>query len=53
MPYERLSGEEQYRSKNYLLEMPRAHANLRLKGTPQKLNFFMSKAIQMPFDVST
>ena len=27
----RLQGEEQFHSKNYLLEMPRSHANMRLK----------------------
>ena len=36
---ERLQGEEQFHSKNYLLEMPRFHAKMRLKSQPQKLNF--------------
>ena len=31
MVNERLQGEEQYHSKNYLLEMPRSHAKMRLK----------------------
>ena len=30
MANERLQGEEQYHSKNYLLEMPRSHAKMRL-----------------------
>ena len=38
-------GEEQYHSKNYQLEMPRSHANMRLKSAPQKLNFGIAKAI--------
>ena len=43
MPYERLNGEEKFRSKNYLLEMPRAHAKMRLKCAPQKLSFLCQK----------
>ena len=42
---ERLQGEEQFHSKNYLLEMPCFHAKMRLKSAPQKLNFLMAKAI--------
>ena len=45
MASERLQGEEQFHSKNYLLEMPRFHAKMRLKSAPQKLNFLMEKAI--------
>ena len=30
---------------NYLLEIPRSHAKMRLKSTPQKLNLSMAKAI--------
>ena len=45
MANERLQGEEQFHSKNYLLEMPRSHAKMRLKSAPQKLNFLMAKAI--------
>ena len=41
----RLQGAEQFHSKNYLLEMPRFHAKMRLKSAPQKLNFLMAKAI--------
>ena len=41
---ERLQGEEQFHSKNYLLEMPRFHAKMRLKSTPQKLSFFNGKS---------
>ena len=37
MASERLQGEEQLHSKNYLLEMPRSHAKMRLKSAPQKL----------------
>ena len=38
-------GEEQFHSKDYLLEMPRFHAKMRLKSAPQKLNFLMANAI--------
>ena len=30
---------------NYLLEMPRSHAKMRLKSARQKLNILMAKAI--------
>ena len=39
MSYERLHGEEQFRSKKYLLEMTPSRARLRLKSPPQKRNF--------------
>ena len=42
---ERLQGEEQFHSKNYLLEMPCFHAKMRLKSAPQKLDFLMTKTI--------
>ena len=45
MASERLQGEKQFHSKNYLLEMSRFHAKMRLKSAPQKLNFLMAKAI--------
>ena len=45
MAIERLQGEKQVHSKNYLLEMPRFHAKMGLKSAPQKLNFLMAKAI--------
>ena len=45
MASERLQGEEKFHSKNYLLEMSRFHAKMRLKSAPQKLNFLMAKAI--------
>ena len=61
MASERLQGEEQFHSKNYLLEMPRFHAKMRLKSAPQKTNFFNSKSyiktlyirlqLQMPLQV--
>ena len=38
MSYERLHGEEQFRSKKYLLEMTPSRAKLRLKSPPQKRN---------------
>ena len=46
MERERLQGEEQFHSKNYLLEMPRSHAKMRLKSAPQKLNFLMEEIYQ-------
>ena len=45
MASKRLQGEEQFHSINYLLEMPRSHAKMRLKSARQKLNFLMAKSI--------
>ena len=45
MASERLQGEEQFHTKNYLLEISRFHAKMRLKSAPQKLNFLMARAI--------
>ena len=42
---QRLQGEEQFHSKNYLLQMTRFHAKMRLKSAPQKLNILMAKAL--------
>ena len=44
MTNERPQGEEQFHSKNYLLEIPCSHVKTRLKSAPQKLNFVMAKA---------
>ena len=49
MTNERLQEEEQFDSKNYLLEMPLFHAELRLKSVLQKLNFVMVKAISKSY----
>ena len=49
MASERLQAEEQFHSKNYLLEMPRSHAKMRLKSAPQKLNFLMAKDISKSY----
>ena len=40
---------KQFYPKNYLLEMPRSHARMRLKSAPQKLDFVMSKAISKSY----
>ena len=45
MANERLRGDEQFHSKNYLLEMPCSHVKTHLKSAPRKLNFVMAKAI--------
>ena len=45
MASERLQGEEQIHTNNYLLEMSPFHAKMRLRSVPQKLNFLMAKAI--------
>ena len=45
MTSKRLQGEEQFHTKNCLLEMSRFHANIRLKSAPQKWHFLMAKAI--------
>ena len=44
MLYERLHGEEQFRSKKYILEMNPSHAKMHLKSAPEKLNFAIAKA---------
>ena len=49
MAGERLQGDEQLHSKNYLLEMPHSHARMRLKSAPQKLNFSMAKDISKSY----
>ena len=41
--------KEQFHSKNYLLEIPRSHAKIRLKSASQKLNFVMAKAISKSY----
>ena len=45
MASERLQREEQFNTKNFLLEMSRFHAKMRLKSAPPKLSFLMAKAI--------
>ena len=45
MTSERLQVEEQIYTKNYLSEMSRFQAKMRLKSAPQKLYFLMTKAI--------
>ena len=45
MVSERMQGEEPFHSENYLLEIPRYHAQMRLQSATQKLNFLMGKAI--------
>ena len=52
MTNERLQGEEEFHSKNYLLEMSRSHAKIRLKSEPQKLNFVMDKAISKSYTLN-
>ena len=42
----RFLGEEQFHSKNYLLE---PHGKMRLKSAPQKLNFLIAKAISKSY----
>ena len=45
MASERLQREEQFHTKNYVLEMSRFHAKMCLKSAPQKLNILMAKAM--------
>ena len=52
MASEILQGEEQFHSKNYLLEMPRSHAKMCLKSPPQKLNFLMAKDISKRYTLA-
>ena len=49
MTSERLQGEEEFHSKNYLQEMPCSHVKMRLKSAPQKLNFVMAKAMSKSY----
>ena len=49
MASERLEGEEQFHSQNYLSKMPRSHTKMCLKSAPQKLNFVMAKAISKSY----
>ena len=49
MARERLQGEEQFHSKNYLLEMPRSHTKMRVNNAPQKLDFVMVKDISKSY----
>ena len=45
MANERLQGEKEFHSKNYLLEIPRSNAKMSLKSAPQILNFVIAKAM--------
>ena len=49
MANERLQEEEQFHSKNYLLEMPHSHAKMHFKSAAQKLSFVMAKAISKSY----
>ena len=49
MASERLQGEEQFRSNNYLLEKPRFHAKMHLKIARQELSFLMAKGISKSY----
>ena len=44
MVSERLQGEEQFHTKNYLLEMSRFHAKMCLKSAPKKTKLFNGKS---------
>ena len=44
MASERLKGEEQFHTKNYLLEMSRFHAKMRSKSAQQKTKLFNGKS---------
>ena len=41
----KLQGDEEFHSKNYLLEITRFHVKMRLKSGQQKLNFLIAKTI--------
>ena len=49
MASERVQGEEKFHSKNYILEMSRFRAKMRLKRAPQKLKFLIEKALSKSF----
>ena len=42
---EKLQGQEQFHTKNYLSKMSCFYAKMHLKSAPKKLNFLMAKAI--------
>ena len=46
MANERLQGEEQFHSKNYLLEMPRSHANMYFKEHHKNWTLWRQKLYQ-------
>ena len=52
MANERFQGEEQFHSKNYLLEMPRSHTKMHEKKAPQKLNYKMAKAMSKSYTLA-
>ena len=43
MASERLQEEEQFYSKNYILEKPCSYVKMCLKSPPQKLHFLLTK----------
>ena len=45
----RLQGQEQFHSKNNLLNMYYSHVKMRLKSAPQKLNLVIGKAISKSY----
>ena len=45
MASERIQEEEQFHTKNYLLEMSCLYHKMRLKSAPQKVNLLTVKAI--------
>ena len=49
MASERIQAEKQFHSNNYLLDMSRSPAKMRLKSTPQKLNFLIAEAISKSY----
>ena len=49
MANERLQGEEQFHSKNYLLEMYPSHAQMCLKSAPQKMSFVIAKSVSKSY----
>ena len=51
MASKRSQGEENFHSKNNLLEMPRSHAKMRLKSAPQRLNFLMTKDVSKRYSL--
>ena len=52
MASERLQGDEQLHSKNYVLEMTRSHAKTHLKSAPQKLNFLIAEGISKSYTLN-
>ena len=49
----KITEKKQLHPSNYLFEMPRFHAKMRLKSAPQKLKFLMAEAISKTYTLDS